>query len=117
MTFDFSIWLTAVNIIKQANLYLIRLLKSYIGSMGNIKEHSGLLDVIQLIDPGSTTANHIMDEGSFDKAIRGHLLIDAAIYQHIMKLSFTEEERGDLKTFMEKVDDGCQTLRPSSGSV
>ena len=61
-----------------------------------------------------------MDIGCFDKAFRAHLLIDAAIYQHIMRLAFTEEERGDMKTFMEKVADGengCQTLRPNSGSV
>ena len=90
VTFDFPIWLKAVNIIKQANLPIIArlggvyLLKSYLGSMGNIKEDSGLLDVIQFIYPGRTTANHIMDGGCFDKAIRTHLLIDAASYQYIM---------------------------------
>ena len=46
-----------------------------------------------------------MDGGCFDKAIRAHLLINAAIYQHIMRLSFTKEERGDMKTFMEKLAD------------
>ena len=80
-------------------------------------EDSGLLDVIQLIYPGSTTANHIMDGGCFDKAIRAHLLIDAAIYQHIMKLAFTEEERGDMKTFMEKVADGKMGVRHSDPVV
>ena len=109
MTFDFPIWLKAVNIITQANLLIIawlrgvQLLKSYLGSMGNIMEDSGLLDVIQLVYLGSTTANHIMDGGGFDKAIRAHLLIDAAINQPIMELDFTEEEPGDMKTFMEKV--------------
>ena len=103
VTFDFPIWLKAVNIIKQANLPIIarlggfHLLKSYLGSMGNIMEVSGLLDVIQFIYPGSTTANHIIDGGCFDKAIRAHLLIDAAIYQHTMKLALTEEERSDIK--------------------
>jgi len=65
--------------------------------MGNLMQDSGLLEVIQLIYPGSTPANHIMDGGCFDKAIRAHLLIDAAIYQHIMKLAFTEEQRGDMR--------------------
>ena len=123
VTFDFPIWLKAVNIIKQANLYLIarlggfHLLKSYLGSMSNIMEDSGLLDVIQLIYPGSTTSNHIMDGGYFDKAIRAHLLIDAVIYQHIMKVAFTEEERGDMKTFMEKVADGKMDARHSDPVV
>ncbi|XP_060930582.1 leucine-rich repeat-containing protein 23-like [Limanda limanda] len=65
-------------------------------------EDSGLLELIQLIYPGSTTANHILDGGCFDKAIRAHLLIDAAIYQHIMKHAFTEEELGEMRTLMEK---------------
>ena len=56
------------------------LLKSYLGSMGNIMENYGLLELIQLIYPGSTTASHILDRASFDKAIHAHLLIDAAIY-------------------------------------
>ena len=36
---------------------------------------------------------------------------DAAIHQHIMNLAFTEEERGDMKTFMEKVADGKLSAR------
>ena len=123
VTFDLPIWLKAMNIIKQANLPVIprlggfHLLKSYLGSIGNIMQDSGLLEVIQLIYPGSMTANHIMDGGCFDKAIRTHLLIDVAIYQHIMKFAFTEEERSDMKTFMEKVEDGSQTHRPNSGII
>ena len=117
VTFDLPIWLKAVDIIKQANLPIIarlggfHLLKSYLGSMGNIMKDSGLLEVIQLIYPGSTTASHIMDGGCFDKAIRAHLLIDEAIYQHIMKLAFTEEERSDMRAFMEKVADGKMGAR------
>jgi len=114
VTFDLPIWLKAVNIIKEVNLPItarlggFHLLKSYLGSMSNIMQDSGLLEVIQLINPGSTTA---MDGGCFDKAIRAHLLIDAAIYQHTIKLAFTEEERGDLKTFLEKVIDGKMGAR------
>ena len=112
VTFDLPIWLKAVYIITQANLPIIprlggfHLLKSYLGSLGNIMEDSGLLELIQLIYPGSTTANHILDGGCFDKAIHAHLLIDAAIYQHIMKHAFTEEELGEMRTLMEKVADG-----------
>ena len=90
VTFHLVIWLKAVDIIKQANLNVIaRLggfhqLKSYLGFMCNIMQNSGLLEGIQLIYPGSTTANH--------KAIRAHLLINAVVYQHIMKLAFTDHE-------------------------
>ena len=58
-----------------------------------------------------------MDGGCFDKAIRAYLLIDAVIYQHIMKLAFTEEERGDMKTFMETVVDGKLDARYSDPVV
>ncbi|KAK5859111.1 hypothetical protein PBY51_003201 [Eleginops maclovinus] len=81
VTFDLPIWLKAVDIIKQANLPIIpqlggfHLLKSYLGSLGNIMEDSGLLELIQLIYPGCTTANHILDGGCFDKAICAHLLM------------------------------------------
>jgi len=110
VTFNLPIWLKAVDIIKQANLHVIprsggfHLLKSYLGLMGNIMQDSGLVEVILLIYPGSTPAIHFMDGDCFDKAIRAHLLIDAAIYQNIMKLAFTKEERGDMRTFMEKID-------------
>ena len=77
MTFDFLGDLAeGCEYNKAANLSIIarlgdfHLLKTYLGSMGNIMEDYGLLDVIQLIYPGSTTANHIMDRGCFDKAIR-----------------------------------------------
>ena len=91
VTFDLPIWLKAVDIIKQANLnVIVRLggfhqLKSYPGLMSNIMQDSGLLEGIQLICPGSTTANH-------NKAIHAYLLINAVIYQHIMKLAFTDHE-------------------------
>ncbi|XP_061840899.1 uncharacterized protein [Nerophis lumbriciformis] len=112
VTFDLLIWLKAVDIIKQANLPIIprlggfHLLKFYLGSIGNIMEDSGLLELIQLIYPGSTAASHILDGGCFDKAIRAHLLISAAMYQHIMKHAFTEEELVGMRTFMEMVADG-----------
>ena len=62
--------------------------------------------MIQLIYAGSTTTIHIMDGGCFDKAIPPHLLVDAAIYQHTMEIALTEDKRGDMKCFMEKVTGG-----------
>ncbi|CAB4039508.1 Hypothetical predicted protein [Paramuricea clavata] len=112
VTFNLPIWLKAVDIIKQANLPIIprlggfHLLKSYLGSLGKIVEDSGLLELIQLIYPGSTTADHILSGGCFDKAIRAHLLIDAALCQHVMKNAFTDEELDKMRTFMEEVADG-----------
>ena len=61
--------------------------------------------MIQLIYPGSTTANNIMSGGCFDKAIRAHLLIDAAICQYVMKYAFTEGEMSEIRSFISKVAD------------
>lgn len=80
-------------------------------------DDSGLLELIQLIYPGSTTANHILNGGSFDKAIRAHLLIDAAIYQHIMKNIFTDDELGEMRTLIEKVADGKMGARHTAPIV
>ena len=94
---------------KQENLPVIarlggfHLLKFDPGSMSNIMQYSRLLEVIQLSYHWSTTANHILDGGGFDKEILVHLLINAAIYPHLMKPSSIEEELGDMRSFTENV--------------
>ena len=46
-----------------------------------------------------------MSGGCFDKAIRAHLLIDAAICQYVMKHAFTEGEMSEMRSFISKVAD------------
>ena len=70
--------------------------------MGNIMADSGLLELITLIYPGTTTADHILIGGCFDRAFRAHLLVDVAIYPYFMKHKFTGE-LGDTRTFIENV--------------
>ncbi|XP_014680947.1 PREDICTED: uncharacterized protein LOC106820867 [Priapulus caudatus] len=93
------------------------LLKSFLGSLGNIMDDSGLLELIQLIYLGSMTADHILNGGCFDKAILAHLLIDAIIFQYVMKHAFTEEELAEMRTFMEKVADGKMGARHTAPIV
>jgi len=118
VTFDLPILLKAVDIIHKVNLTIIipilggfHLLKSYLASVGNFMDDSGLLELIQLIYPGSTTADHILNEEFFDMAILAHLLIDAAIYQYIIKHTFNEKELGEMSIFMEEVVDGKMGAR------
>jgi len=70
-------------------------------------EDSGLLELIQLICPGSTTASHTLNGGCFDKANRAHLLIHCRCshlqYQHVMKHTFNNEEVAEMRAYMEKV--------------
>ena len=93
------------------------LLKSYLASVGNIMADSGLPELINLICPGSTTVDHILNEECFDKAIRTHLLIDAAIYQYVMKHKFTEDELCDLRKLIEEVADGKMGARHTAPIV
>ena len=80
-------------------------------------DDSGLLELIQLIYPGTMTADHILNGGCFNKEILAHLLIDAAIFQYVMKHAFTEEELGEMRTFMEKVADGKKGARHTAPIV
>ena len=72
VTFDHPIWLTALDIKKQANLRVnlrlgaFHLLKSCFGHLGIIVDVCGLLPMIHMIYPGSTTANHILNGVRFD---------------------------------------------------
>ena len=85
ITFDLPIWLKSVDIILSENLAIIphlggfHLLKSFLGTFGNIFADSGLREMIQLIYPGELTADSILNGNSYDKAIRAHFLIDAAL--------------------------------------
>ena len=75
-------------------------------------DDSGLLELIQLIYPGSTTAHHVLNGGCFDKAIYAHLLIDAALYQHLMKNVFTDEELSEMTTEVAGKKMGAQHTDP-----
>ncbi len=78
-------------------------------------DDSGLLELIQLIYLGSTTAHHILNGGCFDKAICAHLLINAALDQHVMKNVFTDDELSEMASHIEDVADkkiGAQHKTP-----
>ena len=63
------------------------MLKSYLATFGVIFANSGLHDIIKLIHEGELAADSILNGNSYDKAIRAHFLIDAAILQHVILAS------------------------------
>ena len=104
VTFDLPIWIKSVDIIKSKKLSVIprlggfHLLKSFLGTFDSIFADSGLHELVQLIYPGSTVADSILNGGSYDKAIRSHFLIDAAIIQHVIPSDmFSDEELSQIK--------------------
>ena len=85
------------------------MLKSFLGTFGAIFAESGLRDIVQLIYPGELAADSILNGNSYDKAIRAHLLIDAAIIQHLLPPSmFTNEE---LNAMEMSVNNACDNQK------
>ena len=104
VTFDLPIWLKSVDIIKSKKLSIIprlggfHLLKSFLGTFDSIFADSGLHELVQLIYPGPTVADSILNGGSYDKAIRSHFLIDAAIVQHVIPQDmFSDQELSEME--------------------
>ena len=119
ITFDLPLWLKSVDIIESKKLSIIprlggfHLLKSFLGTFSVIFADCGLRDIIQLIYDGDIVADSILNGNSYDKAIRAHFLIDAAIIQHLVSNSFTEEEVFSMKNVVEtvnKIEDGVNDV-------
>ena len=83
------------------------LLKSYLGTFGVIFADSGLLELIQLIYAGSTTAaDGVLTGGAFDKAIRAYLIIDAALTHHALPDdALTTEEEEQMNSLITKMSE------------
>ena len=65
-----------------------QLLKSYLATFGLIFADSRLRDgIIKLMHDSKLVADSIFNGNSYDKAIRAHFLIDAAILQHVIPAS------------------------------
>ena len=61
---------------------------------------SGLEDLMRLVYPGDVT--HIMDGGSYYKALRAHFLIDSALCCYLFKNVLTEEDLVDIACYIAK---------------
>ena len=121
VTFDLPIWLKSVDISLSKSLKIItrlggfHLLKSFLGTFGNIFADSGLHDVVQLIYPGQLVADSILNGTSYDKAIRAHFLIDAALVQHAISPDmFTEEELSTMTNVISNVSENHQGIDPTN---
>ena len=104
ITFDLPIWLKAVPLVLFQRMPIIprgggfHLWKSYLATFGVIFADSGLHDIIELKYEGELAADSILNDNSYDKAIRAHFLIDAAILQHVIPAStFTDNELSLMK--------------------
>ena len=107
MTFDQSLWCksrsiilneNADSILKQTILMLggFRTTMSYLGSVGNIMEGSGLKAVMELVYAGNAV-EHILNGKAYARGVRAHYLVDGAlnaiVLEHIYGTTiFSENE-------------------------
>lgn len=123
ITFDFPIWIKAVEISLSKNLpVILRLggfhhLRSFLGAIGNVMESSGLEDIFKIIysDVADSTIVHIMSGGAYYKSLRAHFIADAALVQLIMDGSLDNVEMETIKIFIEKCVTekmGCEVTIP-----
>ena len=82
---DKPIWLKAVEIVSSKKLNAVVLLgvfhclMSFVGSAGASMEGSELEKPLQQVH-GTNTVSHMMSGKAISKALRGHYLIDSALY-------------------------------------
>ena len=106
ITFDLPLWIKATRIVVERGMpIIVRLggfhtLKSFLGCIGYIMTDSGLEDLIRLIYPGDVS--HIMDGGSYYKALRSHFLVDAALCSYLLEDEITDEDLTDMKAYIAK---------------
>ena len=91
ITFDQPLWLKAVDICLANDLNIVcrlggfHLLMSFLGCIGHIMAGAGLEDIF-LLNYGPNTVQHMMSGKAFDRAVRGHLLLERALMQLLLEL-------------------------------
>ena len=89
VTFDQPLWLLASEIIDAKNLNIINrlggfhLLMSFLGSIGNLMDSSGLNELFETCY-GPNAVIHMMSGKAVSRAIRGHFLTEAALMTKLL---------------------------------
>lgn len=89
VTFDQPLWIKAVDVIKKMGMGIVcrlggfHMLMSFMGSIGFVMAASGLSEALNTIY-GANTVTHMMSGKEFARALRGHLLTQAALMSQII---------------------------------
>ena len=100
ITFDQPLWYKAIAIIQENNLNIVcrlggfHLLMSILGSIGFLMSGSGIEELLEQVY-ASNVIHHIISGKAYARALRGHMLIHAALLQ-IMTEGLIES--GDLSS-------------------
>ena len=133
ITFDQPLWIKSVEITAEKSLdILCRLggfhtMMSFLGSVGTLMKGSGLSECLQEIY-GENAVTHIESGKAVSRALRGHSLLQSALYSLILdelfdqrclgeeleshEIKITEEEKNRLKSLYENLQTKrCDTIK------
>jgi hypothetical protein len=91
ITFDQPLWLKATEIVQATVMNVFcrlggfHMLMSFIGSVGSVMSGSGLSDVLEVIY-GPNAVCHMLTGKAYARALRGYLLLDAALSVLLLKM-------------------------------
>lgn len=90
LTFDQPLWLKAVEIIKAKAMNIVcrlggfHTLMSFMGSIGSMMKGSGIEEALETVY-SSNVVTHIISGKAVSRALRGHILIEAALVAKLMQ--------------------------------
>lgn len=90
ITFDQPLWIKAVEIINAKSLNIVcklggfHTMMSFMGSIGSMMKGSGLEEVLETVY-GPNTVTHMISGKAVSRALRGHLLVEAALTNKLME--------------------------------
>jgi len=90
LTFDQPLWLKAVEIIKAKAMNIVcrlggfHTLMSFMGSIGSMMKGSGIEEVLGTVY-SSNVVTHIISGKAVSRALRGHILIEAALVAKLIQ--------------------------------
>lgn len=96
ITFDQPLWIKAVEIITDKSLRIVcrlggfHTLMSFLGSIGTLMKGSGLNECLQTIY-GENAVTHIESGKAISRALRGHFLVQSALYGLLLDEFFCDE--------------------------
>jgi len=88
ITFDQPLWLKATGIIEEAGLDIVcrlggfHTMMSFLGSMGELMNGSGLVDLFAEVY-AELTVTHIMSGKAVSRALRAHFLAESAVDKYV----------------------------------
>ena len=93
ITFDQPLWLKALDIIIAKELPVVcrlggfHTLMSFLGSIGTLMAGSGISSVLECVY-GKNAVEHMLSGKAISRAIRGHLLVDAALHMNLINMLY-----------------------------